>query len=303
VADLRGVILAIPTFRRLALLETLLTRLTPGLDGRGVEILVGDNDCAADVAALVARFQTQGVAIHYLPVSDRGVAQVRNALIAETSRRWPTWRWIAMLDDDGIADATWLQTLIACGDKFDAHLVGGPVIGVLPENATALARNSIFASRRRWPTGLVETLNTTQNLAISRRCVELLSPPLFNSRYGASGGEDYDLFRKTARAGGRIVWCDEAEVTEPAPPERLTQRGLLHRYYTTGLYMSLIDAAYDGAPATWRVGVKGLARSVLDLTIGLISRGEDRIAKAVLGSAHYIGRLAGSAGVVSRRYG
>jgi hypothetical protein len=208
-----------------------------------------------------------------------------------------------MLDDDGIADATWLRTLIACGEKFEAHLVGGPVIGVLPDTASALARNSIFASRPRWPTGLVETLNTTQNLAISRRCIDLLTSPLFNSRYGASGGEDYDLFRRTARAGGRIVWCDEAEVTEPAPPERLTSRGLLHRYYTTGLYMSPIDAAYDGSPAAWQAGVKGLARSVLDLIIGLASRSDDRIAKAVLFSAHYVGRIAGSAGVVARRYG
>ena len=301
-ADLRGVVVAIPTFRRVALLESLLATLTPGLDGSGVQILVGDNDCAADVAALVAKFQRQGVAIDYLPVSDRGVSQVRNAMIAEASRLWPAWRWIAMLDDDGIADATWLRTLIACGEKFDAHLVGGPVIGVLPENATALARNSIFASRRRWPTGPVDILNTTQNLAISRGCIDLLDPPLFNGRYGASGGEDYDLFRRTARAGGRIVWCDEAEVIEPAPPDRLTRRGLLHRYYTTGLYMSIIDAAYDGAPATWLVGVKGLVRSVLDLVIGLVSRGHDRTAKAVLGSAHYVGRIAGAAGIVSRRY-
>jgi hypothetical protein len=303
VADLRGVVLAIPTFRRPALLEALLAKLTPGLYATGVEILIGDNDCASDVANLVARLQAIGIAIHYLPVSDRGVSQVRNALIAETSRRWSDWRWIAMLDDDGVADARWLSTLIACGEAFNAHLVGGPVIGVLPENATALARNSIFASRRRWPTGLVDTLNTTQNLAISRRCIDLLALPLFNSRYGASGGEDYDLFRRMARAGGRIVWCDAAEVTEPAPPERLTRRGLLNRYYTTGLYMSIIDAAYDGAPATWLLAGKGLARSAFDLVIGLVSRGEDRIAKAVLALAHYAGRIAGSAGIVSRRYG
>jgi hypothetical protein len=301
--DLRGVVVAIPTFRRVALLESLLATLTPGLDASGVEILIGDNDCAPQVAELVAHFQARGVAIHYLAVSDRGVAQVRNALIAEASRRWPSWRWIAMLDDDGIADATWLRTLIACGEDYQAHLVGGPVIGVLPDNATAMARNSIFASRRRWPTGLVPTLNTTQNLAIGRSCIDLLSSTLFNSRYGASGGEDYDLFRRTARAGGRIVWCDEAEVIEPAPPERLTRRGLLHRYYTTGVYMSIIDAAYDGAPAAWRAAVKGLARSMLDLFIGLISRGGDKTAKAVLGSAHYVGRIAGSAGLVSRRYG
>jgi len=303
VADLQGVVLAIPTFRRLALLESLLAKLAPGLEASGAQILIGDNDCDPKVAALIAGFEARGVAIHYLPVSDRGVSQVRNALIAESSRRWPNWRWIAMLDDDGIADATWLKTLIACGDTFNAHLVGGPVIGVLPDNATAMARNSIFASRRRWPTGLVETLNTTQNLAISRRCLDLLPPPLFNGRYGASGGEDYDLFRRTARAGGRIVWCDEAPVVEPAPAERLTRRGLLHRYYTTGIYMSIIDAAYDGWRATWVVGFKGLARSVIDLTIGLISRGDDRTARAVLGSAHYIGRIAGAAGIVSRRYG
>jgi glycosyltransferase involved in cell wall biosynthesis len=301
--DLRGVVLVIPTFRRVALLEALITRLAPGLEGSGVEILIGDNDCAPNVADLVARFQAQGVAIHYLAVSDRGLSQVRNALVAETSRRWPAWRWIAMLDDDGIADGAWLRMLIACGERFEAHLVGGPVIGVLPEDASALARNSMFASRRRWATGLVDTLNTTQNLAMSRRCIDLLSSPLFNNRYGASGGEDYDLFRKTARAGGRIVWCDEAPVTEPAPPERLTRRGLLNRYYTTGLYMVSIDAAYDGWAKAVFVSAKGLVGSVLKFLIGLVSRNTDRKAKAVLFSALYIGRLAGAVGVQSRRYG
>jgi hypothetical protein len=259
------------------MLEALLATLTPGLEGTGVQILIGDNDCAADVADMIARLQARGVAICYLPIKERGLSQVRNAMIAEASRLWPHWRWIAMLDDDGIADAVWLQSLIACGEQFDAHLVGGPVIGVLPEKASALARKSMFASRRRWATGPVETLNTTQNLAISRRCVELLSPPLFNVRYGASGGEDYDLFRRAARSGARLVWCDEAAVTEPAQPDRLTLRGLLHRYYTTGLYMDAIDASYDGRGVALFMGVRGLAKSLLNLVIGLVSRGEDKI--------------------------
>jgi hypothetical protein len=67
--------------------------------------------------------------------------------------------------------------------------------------------------------------------------------------------------------------------------------------------MDAIDASYDGRGVALFMGVRGLAKSLLNLVIGLVSRGEDKIAQAVLDVTHYVGRVAGSAGFVSRRYG
>ncbi|HEX8445336.1 MAG TPA: glycosyltransferase family 2 protein [Sphingomonas sp.] len=296
-----AIAILIPTFRRPALLATLLDSLLADGAGQSAVVVVGDNDCDLAIAALVAGYASRGD-VRYLAVPARGVSQVRNALVAEAMRIVPDWRWLLMLDDDGVVKPGWLERLVSCGDRYSADLIGGPVEGALPPGANAFARRSMFAARRRWSTGPIALLNTTQNLGIARRLLELLPLPLFDSRYGASGGEDYDLFRRTARAGGLQVWCDEAVVVEPAPPERLTPRSLLNRYFTIGIYMGPIDAAYDGRGRTFLRACKGLTLGVQEAVLGLVRRKAEAAAHGTLMIAHHGGRLCGLAGARSARY-
>lgn len=297
-----GIVIGIPTYKRPELLAALLDSLLPELQGIGAHIVVADNDCGSDAPRVCDAFRARWPQIVCIPVAARGVAQVRNALVRQAGQESPDWRWLVMLDDDGTVTPGWLGHLLATGARFDSHLVGGPVEGVLPADSNILARNSIFASRRRWPTGLVESLNTTQNLAIARSTLALLPEPLFRNEYGASGGEDYDLFRRVATAGGRIAWCDEAVVMEPAPADRLTARSLLHRYASTGIYMVAIDRSYDGSRRVWLLAVKGLLASCLRTVGAGLTLRKDKFAKSVLAVSHYTGRLAGLMGMKTARY-
>jgi len=265
-------------------------------------VIVADNDCGQDAPRVVAEFAARWSQAVCVPVPERGVAQVRNTLVREAGLRCPDWQWLLMLDDDGIATPGWLGRLVSAGIALKADLVGGPVEGVLPDHVGALARNSVFASRRRWKTGLVPLLNTTQNLGIARSTLALTGEPLFRQEYGASGGEDYDLFRRVARAGGKLAWCDEAVINEPAPADRLTPRALLYRYASTGVYMSLIDRSYDGKHAAWKHGIRGLVGSVLAVLGGLARFDVDRTARGLLMSAHMAGRISGLLGARSSRY-
>ena len=296
-----AIVVAIPTFRRLDLLSQLLDGLIPQAQAVGATIIVGDNACEASVEQHIASLAAS-VDIHYLPVPARGVSQARNALINEALRLAPGWDWLLMLDDDGLVTPGWIETITACGAHWQADLVGGPVIGVLPQGASRLARNSLFATRKRWPTGLVPMLNTTQNLGIRRKLLDLLPLPLFANRLGASGGEDYDLFRRAFHAGGKLVWCDEAEVLEPAPPERLTVRGLFHRYYSTGVYLAPIDVSYDGWGKEAVMAAKGFVASIIRVVGAGILGKKDAASKAALMTAHYAGRMAGLVGARSARY-
>jgi glycosyltransferase involved in cell wall biosynthesis len=300
--DTTGLVIGIPTFRRPELLRALLDSLLPELQGRNACVVVADNDCGSDAPAVVDAFRARWPASSCVPVAARGVAQVRNALVAEANRAQPDWRWLVMLDDDGLATPGWLDRLLGAGERYEADLVGGPVEGVLPAGSGWLARNSVFASRKRWSTGLVPLLNTTQNLAIARKALLLAPEPLFRNEYGASGGEDYDLFRRVGTAGGRIVWCDEAVVLEPAPADRLTVRSLLHRYVTTGIYMVGIDRGYDGAARVWLGAIKGLLGACLRAAVAALTWRRDECARSVLAVAHHIGRLAGLLGMTSARY-
>lgn len=295
------ILVAIPTFRRPGQLARLLDGLTAQVREADAAILVGDNDCDDAVRAIVED-NAGRCAVRYVAVPDRGVAQVRNALVAAATEWAPGWRWLAMLDDDGLATPGWLATIVACGEAQVADLVGGPVDGMLPAGAGLLARNSIFAQRRRWPTGEVPMLNTTQNLAIARAAIDRVGLPLFDRRYGASGGEDYDLFRRVRGASGRLAWCDEAMVHEPAPPERLTHRALLHRYATTGIYIGRIDADHDGRRRTFASATKGLAFGAGGAVVNVVRGRRDRAARSLLSVVYHAGYLASLFGADTARY-
>jgi succinoglycan biosynthesis protein ExoM len=51
----------------------------------------------------------------------------------------------------------------------------------------------------------------------------------FDPAYGLTGGEDGDMLARLAQRGMRIVWCDEAFVTEPVEKSRLNLLWLLRR--------------------------------------------------------------------------
>ena len=295
------IVIGIPTFQRPDLLRKLLSSLVNEVN-HSVWLVVADNGCSADTEAVVKAFAAEFPRCFYVPIPERGLAPVRNGLVRAVTEIVPNWRWLAMLDDDGYVSEGWLANLIACGESLDAHLVGGPVEGVLPDGANILARNSIFARRRRWKTGLVESLNTTQNLLISRTLLDVAPEPLFRNEYSASGGEDYDLFRRVRKAGGRIAWCDEAVVFEPTPESRLSPSRVLSRYYTTGIYMSQIDRFYDGTGKTCTTALKGFVSSLLR-TIGAgFRRDPNGAAQGMLSTAHYAGRAVGLLGGRAARY-
>ncbi|MYN29092.1 glycosyltransferase family 2 protein [Duganella levis] len=295
-------VIGIPTFRRPAQLRALLDSLLSELQEHPALVIVADNECGKDAPQVIEQFKLSWPSVRCIPVAARGVTQVRNTLIAQAGQEAPGWRWLIMLDDDGLATPGWLGRLLATGEQYQAHLVGGPVQGELPSGSGWLARNSVFAARGRWATGLVSTLNTTQNLAISRRVLALVPTPLFRNEYGASGGEDYDLFRRVAHAGGRFAWCDEAIIMEPAPADRLTVSALLYRYHSTGMYMAVIDRSYDGAKQVGWLAVKGLLGTCARLAFAAVTLRTNAAAHLILMTAHYLGRFAGLLGVRSSRY-
>lgn len=295
------VVIGIPTFRRLALLQRLIASLRSEMR-QGLVVIVADNDCSDEVRRAVTSLSDETCVFHYVPVAERGLSAVRNALVDAAFDKVPDWRWLAMLDDDGIVRPGWLDRILSCGERFDADLVGGPVEGVLPADAGLLARHSIFARRRRWETGPVDSLNTTQNLLVSRGLLDKIGRPLFSMQYNTSGGEDYELFRRAHRAGARLVWCDEAAVEEPAPPDRLGAMQVVRRYYTTGMYMARIDEKYDGIGRSWTIAASGTAASLARLGLGLVSIRGQQVAVNTLALGHYVGRLVGLVGLRSARY-
>lgn len=296
------IIVAIPTFRRLGLLQRLLDSLTPELAGQNLLVLIGDNDCDQAVRDIIEA-RTEPAGLRYVPIATRGVSQVRNGLITEAGRIAPQWRWLVMLDDDGYVTPGWFAALIKSAHQLDVDLLGGPVEGELPPNASELARNSVYARRNRYPTGVVTMLNGMQNVAIRRSLLPLLGEKLFDPRLGGSGGEDHELFKRALDKGASLGWCDEAVVIEPTPASQITTRALLYRYFSTGTYMAMLDRERHGLFKETFSASKGLLRGSIEAMLGTVFLNSQQRAKGILASAHYFGRLASLTGVRSERYG
>lgn len=296
------IVVAVPTFRRRELLTNLLRSLEGERSPGRVALLIGDNDCDPDIANLVEGFDRPDSPCRYVGVTTRGLSSIRNALVAEAIQMAPGLSYLVMLDDDGLVTPGWLARLVECARENNADLVGGPVEGLLPPGAGTLARNSVYASRKRSPTGPVDLLNTTQNLLIARQVIDRFGTEFFRMEYNFSGGEDYDFFRRVRAVDGVIVWCDEAIVMESAHADRIGARQVLSRYYTTGLYMSKIDSHYDGRGAAWKVAGRGLAGAVAKTTIALVAGDGSKRARGLLSISYFTGRLLGMCGQGSSRY-
>lgn len=211
------------TFRRPGQLDGLLAclarqQLAP------LEIVVVDNDPAhsarATLQAWAGRLPLQTV---HLP--EPNIARARNAAVAQARAEW-----LAFIDDDERPGPDWLARLAQTQQASEADGVLAPVLPEYGPGMPAWMREGGFFERRRLPTGSRVGLedSRTGNVLLRARMARSLPGP-FDPEFGRSGGEDTLFFSLLHRAGYRFVWCDEAVVHEPVPPERARAGWLLRR--------------------------------------------------------------------------
>ena len=218
--------ICIATYRRPTRLRALLADLA--LQKRlPQEVVVVDNDANESgwMPVLDARAAGAPFPIRYATQPQKNIALTRNRTI-EMARG----DWLAFIDDDERAPATWLDQLADAATRFVADGVLGPVAPVLPENAPDWLRRGRFYDWGRMASGTIVPGNLLRfgNVLLSTALVKT-QDPVFDPAYGLTGGEDGDLLARLKQAGARIVWCDEAEVNEPVDPARLSVRWLLLR--------------------------------------------------------------------------
>lgn len=297
-AENSSVVIAVPTYRRPQLLQALLTSLQEDLaDSRWaathrVLLVVADNDRQHSAEPVVTAAAI-GVPVRYVPAPEPGISQVRNELIRAAYRWAPDFAWIVMLDDDGRVVSPWLDPLLAGAAAHEADVAAGPVLGDLPAGASLLARNSVYAGRARYATGPVAMLNGAQNIAIHRRVCDRLQDPWFDPALGRSGGEDYHFFRGLAVAHARLVWVDEAVVSEPTPAERLRWRPLLTRTFRSNALAASSDVQLIGRAKVLTDVRYGIGSMTRDVAAALVRRDIDRLARAGLLAVSLAGRASG----------
>jgi succinoglycan biosynthesis protein ExoM len=170
----------------------------------------------------------------------KNIALTRNMGVANA-----TGEYIAFIDDDEYADPDWLSTLYAALHKYEADVVFGQVIGVLPDDTPEWMRRGGFFKGYSRITGSERMHGATNNAFMRSSKIEDRNAA-FDSKYGLTGGEDTDFFQRLRFAGARLVWCNEAIVREIVAPERMNVRWLIRRAYRGGQVFAEICVKHAG---------------------------------------------------------
>lgn len=230
-----------------------------GLSHR-VQVLVVDNDPAGSAAALVGRVS----AVLYRHESRPGIAHARNRALDEAAAA----DLLVFLDDDERPRAGWLRALLRTRSETGAAVVAGRVISEFDVQPDPWVLAGGFFRRRSVATGSPITLAATNNLLLELSVVRDTGVR-FDPRFGLTGGED-TLFTRTLHArGAKMVWCDEAVVTDVVPAERVTRRAVLRRAMSMGTKLTRTELEFAVGPvARFLVRARGAGRGAARIVAG-----------------------------------
>lgn len=262
------------TYRRASLVQTLASiDAQLGVVG-AVRILVADNDETPSAKPLVDGEAGRWPRV-YLHAPARNISVARNALLDASTADFVAW-----IDDDEIADPTWLAALLAAIGDHDAAF--GPVRAVYPSNAPDWILKSDLHSTRAVETRQGVVTGYTSNALVRRAAV---GRERFLEALGRSGGEDTEFFTRLYGQGRRYVAAPEASVSEPTAADRLTLKWLTHRAFRAGQTHALTYVA-SGQRGRGLVSAMAKAAACMGLSTVLAWNGVARRRLWVRGALH-----------------
>jgi len=224
------------TYKRLPSLQRLLAHLVIAIHrlGRPATIIIADNDGQdPKVGEAVQAFSARsGIAVRYLIETTPGISAARNAVFDEATRLGV--RYMAMIDDDEWPAPQWLAELLKTAAQEQAVVVGGPVRPVFPEQAQHLERFARYWSVDKQFLDGKPFVFCSCNFLIDMGAISDEPRPLFDDRFGLSGGGDTVFFRKLFYRGYPMAWSEAAWIHEEVPPSRAGFKWMRQRRYRVG---------------------------------------------------------------------
>ena len=269
-------------------------------DEMTVRVLVVDNDPEESArSGVVATGRSSALPVEYTLEMTPGISAARNRAL-DASQEFDL---LVFIDDDERPSEKWLGLLLEMWKERRSTAVVGPVISsfeIEPEPWILAGR---FFVRRRVPNGTAVEVAATNNLLLDLRFVR--SHALrFDLAFGISGGDDTMFTRELTKAGGTMLWCDDAVVFDVVPRSRITRRWVTLRALSSGNSWSITSIKLASSmPARSRARLALTAKGVVRVigggtrfTGGLVTGRRDLRARGVRTIARGVGMVGGAWG-------
>lgn len=305
------VVVAVLTFRRGKYLPPLVADLEReiGLLGSSsaARVLFVDNDPEGSGRETLSTVRTS-IALDCVVEPRPGIAAARNRALTECARD----DVLVFIDDDERPDRGWLRTLLTTYEQHGPAAVSGPVRTVYGGAVDPWIEAGRFVDRSHRDgqrTGDLVAEAATNNLLLDLGTLRRLGLS-FDESLRLSGGEDALFTRQLTRAGGRIVWCAEAWVSDLRPGERTTRRAALRRAYSFANSATVVKVKLAGGGPTalavrTRVLAGGLVRFAAGATSYLVGSGAGRLRWQANGArlvARGLGTMSAAVGLRHEEY-
>ncbi len=212
-------------------------------DDLAMHILIIDNDAAMSGRAVFDEMiALTDIPLRYVSEPSRGLSIARNRALTESAGM----HFVAFIDDDETAHPEWIARLVDAAFAFDADVVTGPVVPQHANSPEWVKRGRFFNPQQR-ETGSLVPFVATNNVLLRGAIAQAFR---FDSRFNATGGEDTEFFMRITRAGHRIVWVQDATVTEHIPAERANLGWLVNRARSDANRYTRSCLSFDHGPLT-----------------------------------------------------
>ncbi len=268
-------------------------------DGYKTILIVVDNDEQGSAQQVVSRFMDMAkIPVHYAVENERGLANVRNRLIAEALKHQA--EVLCFIDDDELPHHDLLKQHLSALQEYDADVSAGPVIPI--ENKIDIETAEI---KKTIKTGETPRHVAAGNVMFRSRLVAETQLQ-FNPRYNFTGGEDFDFFRRSREAGNKHIWSAEAIIYEIQPPDRITLSYLFYRHFTGAINSVMQFKEIHGFLFVWShfilKATGKIAGALLKLIEYIMTFKSKKLEQSIIKSATAAGYICGLFNIVIERY-
>lgn len=228
------------TYKRPHFLKRLLAAISNQATGDSFtySAIVVDNDRLQSAKdTVLSSPEGKRIDLSYVVEPEQNISLARNQAVRNSRGNF-----LAFIDDDEFPEEDWLLNLYNTCKEHNADGVLGPVKPHYEVEPPGWIVKGKMHEKGDFKTGDIirkDRDTRTSNVLLTMRLFENMESP-FDIRYGRTGGEDTDFFRRKMAEGCFFVWCNEAPVYETVPPERMKRsyfmkRALLRGAVTAGM--------------------------------------------------------------------